>query len=106
LCQPGRIFPWSKIMSRQKTLEVPRLFALWNDPDYTRSEITRELQLTEKQLQAAARRYGLQRREQCHRAFSMHDAASQEENEASADSLQLSPWVQARIHELGIGMPK
>jgi hypothetical protein len=36
----------------------------------------------------------------------MHDATSQEENEASADSLQLSPWVQARIHELGIGMPK
>jgi hypothetical protein len=93
-------------MSRQKTLEVPRLFALWNDPDYTRSEITRELQLTEKQLQTAARRYGLQRREQCHRSFSMHDAASQEENEASADSLKLSPWVQARIHELGIGMPK
>ena len=94
-------------MSRHRTLEVPRLFALWNDPDYTRSEITRELQLTEKQLQTAARRYGLQRREQCYRSCSMHDeAASQEENEASADSLRLSPWVQARIHELGIGMPK
>jgi hypothetical protein len=36
----------------------------------------------------------------------MEDAESPEEEQASADSLRLSPWVQSRIRELGLGMPK
>ena len=33
-----------------------------------------------------------------------HDAPSPEEETASADSLAFSPWVQARIKELRLGM--
>ncbi len=93
-------------MSQNYTVDVPQLFKLWNDSDYTRVEIARELRLTDKQLQSSATRYGLGPRGACHRAFSMEDAESPEEEQASADSLRLSPWVQARINELGLGMPK
>lgn len=86
-------------------VDVPRLFALWNDHNYTRVEIARELGLRERQLQDVAARYGLGPRGACHRAFSMEDAESPEEEEASADSLAFSPWVAARIRELKLGMP-
>lgn len=92
-------------MSQHYTVDVPQLFNLWNDSDFTRAEIARELRLTSKQLQTSSERYGLGPRGACHRAFSMEDAESPEEEQASADSLQLSPWVQARIRELGLGMP-
>ena len=93
-------------MSRFYSVDVPQLFKLWNDSDMTRAEIARELKLTSKQLQSSSERYGLGPRGACHRAFSMEDAESPEEEQASADSLRLSPWVQARINELGLGMPK
>lgn len=93
-------------MSRFYTVDVPKLFRLWNDSDYTRAEIARELGLTDKQLQSSASRHGLGPRGCCHRAFSMEDAATPEEEAASADSLALSPYVQARIKELRLGMPE
>lgn len=92
-------------MGKNYTVDVPLLFRLWNDTDYTRAEIARELGLTEKQLQSSAARHGLGRRGCCHRAFSMEDATP-EEDEASGESLALSPWVQARIRELRIGFPQ
>jgi len=89
------------------TVDVPRLFALWHDTAYTRVEIARELGLTEKQLQSSATRHGLGPRGCCHRAFSMQDGAeTPEEEDASAASLAFSPFVQRRIAELGLGMPK
>ena len=93
-------------MSRRYTVDVPQLFKLWSDTDYTRAEIARELRLTNQQLRSSSERYGLGPREACRRAFSMEDADSPEEEQASADSLRLSPWVQSRIRELGLGMPK
>ena len=94
------------IRGRFYKVDVPRLFALWNDPDYTRAEIARELELTDKQLQSAATRHGLGARGCCHRAFSMETGAETPEDEAaSAESLAFSPWVAARIKELGLGMP-
>ena len=88
------------------TVDVPRLFALWNDTAYTRVEIARELGLTERQLQSSAERHGLGPRGCCRRAFSMEDGANTPEEEAaSADSLALAPAVRRRIKELGIGMP-
>lgn len=88
-------------------VDVPRLFALWNDNEYTRVEIARELGLTEKQLQSSATRHGLGPRGCCHRAFSMQDGAeSPEEEAASSESLAFSPWVAARIKELRLGMPQ
>lgn len=86
-------------------VDVPKLFRLWNDSDYTRVEIARELGLRERQLQDVAARYGLGPRGACHRAFSMEDAESPEEDAASGQSLALSPWVAARIKELRLGMP-
>lgn len=91
-------------MGKNYAVDVPQLFKLWNDSDLTRAEIGRELQLTPNQLQVSATQYGLGPRGACHRAFSMEDAESPEEEQASADSLELSPWVQARIRELRIGM--
>ena len=92
-------------MGRFYTVDVPKLFRLWNDSDYTRSEIARELGLTDKQLQSSASRHGLGPRGACHRAFSMEDAESPEDDAASAESLAFSPWVAARIKELRLGMP-
>lgn len=91
-------------MSSKYTVDVPRLFALWNDKGYTRAEIARELGLTDKQLQSSSERYGLKARGCCRRSFSVDDATP-EEDAASGDSLALSPWVQARIKELRLGMP-
>lgn len=91
-------------MGRNYTVDVPRLFEMWNDTDYTRPEIARSLGLTEKQLQTSSRRYGLGPRGCCHRAFVIEEA-SPEEDAASSESLALSPWVQSRIKELRIGMP-
>ena len=89
------------------TVDVPRLFALWNDTAYTRAEIARELCLTEKQLQSSATRHGLGPRGCCRRAFSMQDGAdTPDEEAASADSLALAPAVQREIVRLGLGMPK
>ena len=91
-------------MGRKYTVDVPRLFQLWNDSTYTRVEIARDLGLTEKQLQSSASRHGLGPRGACHRAFSMENPASPDEDAASGDSLALSPWVAARIKELGLGV--
>lgn len=93
-------------MGRKYTVDVPRLFELWSNSDLTRDEIARELKLTSRQLQTSSERYGLGPRGACHRAFSMEDAESPEEEQASADSLRLSPWVQSRIEELQLGMPE
>lgn len=85
------------------TVDVPKLIALWNDKNYTRVEIARELGLRERQLQDAATRHGLRARGPCRRAFSLDDGETPSEDATSGDSLALSPWVQARIKELGIG---
>lgn len=86
------------------TVDAERLLALWDDPNYTRVEIARELGLRERQLQDVAERFGLGPRGACRRAFSM-EKGSPEENSESADSLAFSPWVAARIRELKLGIP-
>lgn len=87
------------------TVDSQRLVALWNDENYTRAEIARALGLRERQLQDVAERHGLGPRGACHRAFSMEDAESPEEEAASSASLEFSPFVAARIKELRLGMP-
>lgn len=91
-------------MGSKYTVDVTRLVELWHDTDYTRAEIARELGLTDKQLESSASRNGLGRRGCCHRAFSMEEPPT-DEDEASAAGLAFSPWVAARIKELGLGMP-
>lgn len=88
------------------TIDVPQLCRLWRTEDLTVSEVARELRVTAGMVYRLARRYGLEPRKPVMRAFSMEDAESPEEEEASADSLALAPAVQRRIVELGYGGPK
>lgn len=88
---------------RRNAVDVPRLFELWNDREMTRTEIARTIGLTDKQLGVVAARHGLQNRGPRPRNDPAIEA-SPEEDAASGDSLALSPWVQARIKELGIGV--
>ena len=85
------------------TVDFPRLLKLWHDPSVTRTEVARELSLTRKQLDDAAAQCGLQARGFCQRVHSFEEP--NETDQASEDSLALSPWVVQRIRELRLGMP-
>lgn len=92
-------------VTREKPVDVPKLFATWNDTRLTMSEVARELGITTGYLYRLADRYGLEERQHVMRTDSMEDAESPEDEAASRDSLALAPGVQRRIKELGLGMP-
>jgi len=81
-----------------------RLFRLWADKALSMSDIAREMGLTHHQLHRAAKKYGLPHRlRQMAHLRDEPDEVTPEESDASAESLELSPYVQARIRELRIG---
>ena len=87
-----------------RRFEVSRdwLIDLWNS-DKTLLEIAREIGCSTQTVMRLGKEHGLPLRSQMQR----HDPLrpSDEDEDASSDSLRLSPWVQARIEELKIGMP-
>lgn len=60
-------------MTRKATVDVPKLFELWEDRRLTRTEVARGLGLTDKQLTAVAARYGLGLRGQTNRCVTPGD---------------------------------
>lgn len=93
-----------RVVPRERPIDVPKLFATWNNPRLTVAEVARELGILPGYLYTLAERYGLPEREHQRRAY-VEDAATPEEDAASRDSLALAPGVQRRIEELGLGMP-
>lgn len=83
-------------------LNVPKLFRLWNDPTLSVFDIAVELRKSEEHIYRLARRYKLSPVRRC--PAKRVDEVPEGEDEASAESLALSPYVQARIRELGIGL--
>lgn len=83
------------------TIERQRLLELWESA-MTLSEIGVQLSCAPATVIRLGRRHKLPSR----KAFSAEavEAVSAEEEAASCDSLQLSPWVQSRIRELGLGV--
>jgi transposase-like protein len=86
-------------------VDVPALFAAWSDHALTVTEVARECGVTTDQLYVLARQHKLPPRPKQQRCFSFDDADTEDEEEASGDSLDLAPEVQRRILELGIGYP-
>lgn len=84
------------------TVERQRLLELW-DSDKTLNQIGAELECSPQTVLRLVRRHQLPPRP----AFVVehNEAVSPDDDAASADSLRLSPWVQARIEELRLGMP-
>lgn len=83
------------------TVDRQRLLELW-ESTMTLSEIGVQLNCAPTTVIRLGRRHKLPSR----KAFNAEavEAVSAEEEAASCDSLQLSPWVQARIKELGLGV--
>ena len=90
--------------TRQQPVDVPTLFATWNDSRLTVAEVARKLGITTGYLYRLADRHALPERDHHHRCNVLEEATP-EEDEASRESLALAPGVQRRINELGIGMP-
>jgi len=83
-----------------------KLFRLWVDKSLSVSDIARHMGISDKRVYEAAKRYGLPTRERrCVMYRDDPEEVTREEDQASAESLELSPYVQARIRELRIGMP-
>ena len=74
---------------------------LWQT-DATLMEIGVALGVSVQTVLRLAKRHHLPSRSQTNE-FGV--SVSEDEETASAESLRLSPWVQARIRELGLGMP-
>ena len=92
------------VVPRGKPVDVPTLFATWNDSTLTVTEVAGQLGIPTGRLYKLADRYGLPEREHQHRSGSMLDGTPEDEA-ASADSLEFSPFVKRRIAELKLGMP-
>ena len=97
--------PSMKNRTRVQDVDVPTLFATWNDSRLTVAEVARKLGITVGYLYRLADRHALPERQHQHRCNVLEEATP-EEDEASAESLALSPWVQMRIKELRIGYPQ
>jgi hypothetical protein len=91
--------------SRLKSVSVPTLFRLWSDNDLTVTEVARELGIDVHYLYTLADRHKLPQRKRVSRCDTFDAVNTPEEEEASANSLALSPYVQRRIIELRLGMP-
>jgi len=86
---------------QRASVSVADLFRLWSNPSLTRMEVARELGVTYRKLTTLASRHHLPKRE----AVLQDDEGGRPDDwgEPEADdSLDLSPWVQGRIRELGI----
>lgn len=84
-------------------VERQTLLDLWSS-DKSLSEVGAELGCSVTTVLRLGRKHALPSRT----AFNADpdDFVSPEEDAASAESLRLSPWVAARIKELGLGMPR
>jgi len=88
---------------RRKAVEVPtiRLFEVWADTTLTRTDVARKLGLTDKQLNRLADLHKLPAREAVNKFT--YEACPDDFGEPEAEeTLELSPWVQARIRELNL----
>lgn len=65
-------------MSVKMSVDVPLLFKLWSDKGLTKTEIARQLCITERGLDVLAKRHKLPSRGRKHRAFSMADPTPEE----------------------------
>jgi hypothetical protein len=85
---------------QRASVPVADLFRLWADPSLTRMEVARELGVTYRKLTTLASRHHLPKRD----VVAVQDGGRPDDwGEPEADdSLDLSPWVQGRIRELGI----
>lgn len=88
----------------EKPYDVPALYRLWNNHAMRPEDVAKELGISTSFLRRLAVRHRLPPRP-VWRDRSDNDAPSQAEELLSQDSLRLSPWVQARIKELRLGMP-
>lgn len=59
-------------------VDVPLLFKLWADKGLTKTEIARQLGITERGLDVLAKRHKLPSRGRKHRAFSITDPTPEE----------------------------
>lgn len=87
-----------------KPYDARALFQLWNDHTLRPEEVARRLGISMSMLRRAAAHHHLPSRP-AWRDRSENYAPSEGEDLASGESLRLSPWVQARINELRIGLP-
>jgi hypothetical protein len=89
---------------RRKAVDVPtlRLFAAWADSNLTFAEVARELNLTDKQLYALAKKHALPKRPSMFRGSGADDAPDAWGEPEAEETCDLSPWVQARIRELNL----
>lgn len=86
-----------------KSYDVPLLFRLWADLSLRPEEVAMRLGISTSFLRRAAAHHHLPPRP-VWRDRSDNDAPNDAEEMLSQDSLRLSPWVQSRIRELGLGM--
>ena len=92
----------------QKTWDTPTLYRLWNDDTLRTIDVARELGVTQPTLYAIADRHKLGRRRgptmQPGQKSVEPPAPSEADELLSGESLRFSPWVAARIKELGLGV--
>ena len=82
-------------MAAKTQIDVPELFRLWADKKLTKTEIARQLGVTENGLNALANRYKLESRGRKHRAHSIDDPTP-EEIAARALECRLKHFAQRR----------
>jgi hypothetical protein len=82
-------------------VKVQKLYAAWANPAWTKTDIARELGISDKRLLVLANRHKLPPRP---KAVRWESEASPDEvaGQGHDETLDLSPWVQARIRELNI----
>jgi hypothetical protein len=87
---------------QRASVPVADLFRLWANPSLTRMEVARELGVTYRKLTTLASRHHLPKRD----VVAVQDDEGGRPDDwgepEADDSLDLSPWVQGRIRELGI----
>ena len=88
-------------MATKVDIDVPALFRLWNDHTLTKSDVARDLSVSDKHLMRVARAQALPERPHCWRRSS--ETSEEIEDDGGGETLELSPWVQGRIKELKLG---
>ena len=78
-----------------------KLFAVWAKPDLTKSEVARELGISDKKLDSLARQHKLPPRPYVSRNCTQTESAPDDFGDPDPlDTLELCPWVAKRIEEL------
>ena len=88
---------------RRKAAEVslPKLHAAWANSQWTKADVARALGVTDKRLAVLADRHKLPPRPATLK--NQYEACPDDFGEPEAEeTLELSPWVQARIRELNL----